>query len=234
MAIKTILFDLDGTLLPMDLDIYVENYIKALVARLAPRGYDPKELVSGLYAGITAMVKNDGAVLNEDVFWDVFAEKLSDRILDEKDFLEEFYRTDYQKIKECCGFDPRAVEIIKKLKAAGYRLALLTSPLYPMVATISRVLWAGLDPEDFELITTYENCHYSKPNPKYYREVLEVLQLDPAECLMVGNDAIEDVAAEMAGIPVFLHTDCLINKNGLDISRYPNGGFTELMKYLGV
>jgi len=34
------------------------------------------------------------------------------------------------------------------------------------------------------------------------------------------------------GIKTFLLTDCLINKAGVDISRYPRGGFAELKTYL--
>ena len=40
------------------------------------------------------------------------------------------------------------------------------------------------------------------------------------------------VAAEKLGMRVFLLTDCLINKDGRDISCYPQGGFSELMAYI--
>ena len=49
---------------------------------------------------------------------------------------------------------------------------------------------------------------------------------------MVGNDADEDMIAETLGMRVFLLTDCLINRNGKDISRYPSGDFTELLQYV--
>ena len=40
--IKTVLFDLDGTLLPMDQDNFVKAYFKNLAIKLAPHGYDPQ------------------------------------------------------------------------------------------------------------------------------------------------------------------------------------------------
>ena len=39
--LTTILFDLDGTLLPMDNDAFTRGYFKLLAARLAPLGYEP-------------------------------------------------------------------------------------------------------------------------------------------------------------------------------------------------
>ena len=70
--LKNVLFDLDGTLLPMDQDAFVEGYIKLLAARMARRGMDPERLVRALWAGTGAMVRNDGSRLNEERFWETF------------------------------------------------------------------------------------------------------------------------------------------------------------------
>ena len=43
MSIKMILFDLDGTLLPMDQNHFVKTYFGALAKKLAPLGYDPEK-----------------------------------------------------------------------------------------------------------------------------------------------------------------------------------------------
>lgn len=68
----TILFDLDGTLLPMDQDLFVKDYFGRLARKIAPLGYKPEELSGNLWKGVAAMVMNDGSCLNEDVFWNVF------------------------------------------------------------------------------------------------------------------------------------------------------------------
>ena len=91
---------------------------------------------------------------------------------------------------------------------------LATNPFFPAIATHKRVRWAGLEPEEFAFITTYENSSYCKPNLEYFRQLLDALGLQPEECVMVGNDALEDTAAAQLGIPVFLLTDCLLNKKG--------------------
>ena len=54
--IKAILFDLDGTLLPMDQDEFTKGYFKLLAAKLAPYGYEPKTLIDTVWAGTAAMV----------------------------------------------------------------------------------------------------------------------------------------------------------------------------------
>lgn len=111
-------------------------------------------------------------------------------------------------------------------------MALATNPIFPMAATETRIRWAGLEPSDFILVTAYENSWYCKPNPAYYREILEKLNLEPEECLMVGNDVTEDMAAAKIGMNVFLLTDCLVNKEREDINRYPRGSFEQMLGYL--
>ena len=229
---KAILFDLDGTLLPMDQEVFVKDYLGRMAAFLAPHGYDPQSLIKAVWAGTGAMVKNDGKAKNEDVFWYVFNSILDRDAKQDLALFEEFYRTEFQKAKDSCGFNPAAVEAIRQIKDMGYRLILATNPLFPAIATYSRIRWAGLNPEDFELITTYENSRFCKPNPDYYREILGKIALDGSQCLMVGNDVGEDMIAGTLGMKTFLLTDCLINKTAEDISQYPNGSFPELLHYI--
>ena len=232
MKLKTILFDLDGTLLPMDQDEFVKYYFGLLAKKLAPHGYDPKVLVGKIWAGTEAMVKNDGSCLNEEAFWNCFSRFYDHDVRRDEPIFREFYENEFSGARAACGFHPKAAETIRTLKEKGYRLILATNPLFPAVATENRIRWTGLEPGDFELYTTYENSCRCKPNPDYYRDILKKIGADPAECLMVGNDAVEDTAAENLGIRVFLLTDCLINKHGVDISRYPQGSFDELLAYI--
>ena len=232
MAITTILFDLDGTLLPMDQDTFAKAYVKGLTVAAEPAGYSPMILGTAIMAGTVAMVKNNGERTNEEVFWDVLEKTYGETIQNDRHIFDEFYATDFQKIKDVCGFAPRASELMQNIKEKGYRVALATNPLFPKVATESRIRWAGLQPEDFELYTTFETSCYCKPNLDYYREVLDRLQVSPEECLMVGNDVAEDMIAERLGMKVFLLTDCLINKHNSDIAVYPHGNIDDLFEFI--
>lgn len=232
MHATTVLFDLDGTLLPMDQERFVRAYFGLLARTMAPLGYAPDRLLDVVMDGIQAMVQNDGASTNEDAFWRVFCAAFGERAREDMPYFEAFYRNEFQQAKAACGFDPRAAQTVRALKAMGFRVALATNPLFPRVATHSRIRWAGLEPQDFELVTTYENSRFCKPNLRYYAEILDKLQVQPGECLMVGNDADEDMAAEKLGMRVFLLTDCLINRQAQDVSRWPRGSFDALMAYV--
>ena len=232
MPITTILFDLDGTLLPMDQDVFIKKYFGLLAQKLAPFGYDPEKLIQAVWAGTKAMVMNNGKVTNKEAFWITCDATLGCEASKDADIHMEFYRNEFNQVQEVCGFEPMAAQIVHSLKDRGYRVVLATNPLFPAIATQNRIRWAGLQRSDFEYITTYENSHYCKPNPDYYREILEQLHLQPEECMMVGNAVGEDMVTQQLGMKVFLLTDCLINKQNADISQYPNGSFPELASFL--
>ena len=232
MPIRTILFDLDGTLLPMDQDVFTKGYFKALTARLAPFGLEPKTLIDSIWHGIGAMVRNDGSRSNEAAFWADFHARHGQTGRDAEPAFRAFYEEEFDGARVFCGHNPEAAKTVTALKEMGFRVALATNPIFPTIATQLRLGWAGLTMEDFELVTTYENIGFAKPNPAYYREVARRLGVPPEECLMVGNDAAEDLIAETVGMRVFLLTDCLINTEGKDISACPQGGFRELMEFV--
>ncbi|MGN8921786.1 HAD family hydrolase [Lachnospiraceae bacterium HCP28S3_F9] len=226
------LFDLDGTLLPMDQEKFVNVYFKMLAAKLAPYGYEPQQLINAILAGIKAMIKNDGSQLNEDAFWKRFVEIYGDKVLADKPVFEDFYKNEFQDARSFCGFNPKAAETVRLLKDKGYRVVLATNPLFPSIATESRIRWAGLEPSEFDLYTTYENTSYCKPNLDYYRDILKRINCRPEECLMVGNDVGEDMVVEALGMQAFLLTDCLINTQKKDITAYPHGSFEQLLSML--
>ncbi len=228
--ITTVLFDLDGTLLPMDQDEFLGAYFRLLSKKLAPRGFEPKALMDAIRDGIRAMVKNDGQKSNEEVFWDVFTEHFGQQVLGELPYFDEFYHSEFCHVQQSCGFREEASRVIRILKGKGIQSILATNPVFPAIATETRIRWAGLEPSDFALYTTYENSRFCKPNLDYYRAILEAQNLRPEECLMVGNDVGEDMVARELGMEVFLLTDCLINRKNADIEQFPHGGFSELLE----
>ena len=232
MGIKAVLFDLDGTLLPMDQSVFTKAYFSGLAKRLAPRGCESEKLIDSIWQGSAAMVGNDGEKTNEEVFWDKFSEIYGKDVRKDEPYFEAYYKEDFDGVKSVCGFNPNAAKAVEEIKSLGLRTALATNPLFPSMATEKRIAWAGLDASYFELYTTYENSHFAKPNPKYYEEILSKLHIQPSDALMVGNDVTEDMAAKSLGMNVFLLTDNLINKENKDISRYPNGSFDKLMEYI--
>ena len=232
MAIKAVLFDLDGTLLPMDQDRFIKLYFGSLTEYMAAYGYDGDEFMAAMWHSVKSMMINDGSDTNERIFWREFIKIYGRRGAADRAIIDGFYTSAYSATRAACGYNPRSREIIDFVKSLGFRTALATNPVFPRIATETRIGWAGLSIEDFELITSYENSSYSKPSVEYYREVLSALGLAPEECVMIGNDTRDDLAAEEAGIPVFLLTDCLINTTEVDISKHPHGDLDALCDYL--
>ena len=230
--VKVVMFDLDGTLLPMDQDTFVKYYFGGLGKKLEPFGYDAKAVADAVMQGVFAMIKNDGKETNEVVFWNKFSELLGEEVRNYNDLFEDYYKNEFQKVREVCGFSELAKKVVLAAKEKGFRVVLATSPMFPKIATESRIRWAGLEPEDFEFYTTYENMSFSKPNIKYYSEIVKRLGLQPQECLMVGNDVGDDMIAQEIGMNVFLLTDNLINKENIDISNFPNGNFEDLFEFI--
>ncbi len=232
MNITTILLDLDGTLLPMDQNEFTNKYFKLLCKKMLNYGYDPKELTEAIWKGTYAMIKNNSSESNEIIFWNCFAGIFGERVMNDKKYFDEFYRNEFNNLRSSCGYNPEAAKIVRKFKSMGLKVILATNPIFPAEATESRIKWTGLEPDDFEFYTTYENISGCKPNLRYYRNIMDRFALSPRECIMVGNDVTEDMAAKELGMNVFLVTDCLINKNNEDINKFPHGNLEQMGTYI--
>lgn len=228
--IKVILFDLDGTLLKMDQEEFIKAYFGGLAKKLAPYGYDSQALINAVWQGTKAMQANDGKMTNEEVFWKTFENLLGGEVKNHIDIFEDFYKNEFQQIENICGKNEGALRAVDFLREK-FNLAIATNPVFPKIATQSRICWAGLNADDFSLVTTYETDSYCKPTKEYFVSVANRIGVKPEECLMVGNDVDDDMPALQVGMKVFLLTDCLINKNNVDISIFPHGDFDDLIEY---
>lgn len=230
--LKSILFDLDGTLAPFLQEDFVRSYFRALVARLAPMGYDGEKLVAALWKGVAAMTANDGQSTNRQIFWACFTQDMGIQALALEGILDDFYAREFDTAREALREDVCRRPLIHGLREKGYDVVLATNPIFPAVAVETRLGWVGLSGKDFDYVTTYENSRHSKPNPDYYRDILDRLDRRPEECLMIGNNPVDDMAAAQLGLQVYLVTDCIENPGGLPTGAYPQGTFRELEAFL--
>lgn len=109
--------------------------------------------------------------------------------------VEDFYTNEFENTKAFCGHDAQTAEAVAWVKGQGLHIAVASNPVFPIDTMCARIRWAGLVPDDFEIITAYENIGVCKPNPAYYTEIAKRLGLAPEKCLMVGNDVEEDMIA---------------------------------------
>jgi len=229
--LKALLFDLDGTLLPLDFDLFVKKYFQ-MVATYFENVVETKLFLKHLMLSTEAMIKNTGSLTNEELFMQCFLPAINQ----EKDTIyplfEQFYTSEFPKLKEYAGYSQLSSEIVGTAVAKGYRVLLATNPVFPELATRHRMVWAGVDEFPWEVVTTYENCCTCKPNPNYFREICAKTGLEPEECLMIGNNVQEDLVAGTLGMKTFLVTDCIIDRGQPAYIPDYQGTLEELYRFV--
>ncbi|MBQ8201550.1 MAG: HAD family hydrolase [Clostridia bacterium] len=211
MRYQAILFDLDGTLLPMELEGFAKAYFHALAVELAPFGVAPELLIKAIWGGTEAMVKNDGSRPNVEVFWETFTALTGVARAAVEPVCDSFYSGSFHQARAATRENPLAVDAVRAAREKADKVILATNPLFPMAGQRTRLSWLGLSPEDFDLVTHYSSDRFCKPNPAYYLDICSRMGIDPKACLMIGNDDREDMtAASAVGMDCYLVTDCRI------------------------
>ena len=220
---RAVFFDLDGTLLPMDVNAFMKTYFHALGAYVARFGVVPDAFMAGMKTGIMNMVQHDDGTPNDQAFWAGFFAHVDETACDWPVEIARFYEDEFGAIGADVQPNPAAARAINALAAKGYPLVLATMPMFPRRAVEWRLTWAGVDPNAFSRITTFENSTSVKPKPAYYAENLAAAGLAGADVLMVGNNTKEDLAACALGAAGYLVTDFLLNPADLDVETVPHG-----------
>ena len=206
-----VLFDLDGTLILHDQTLFLSEYFKCISAFVASKGYDPKAFTDATMYAAGVVLANDGSRTNKAVFWDKFFSYYGS--YDEKiiEISDEFYVTDFKKLRKFSNENPFAKKAIELAHKDGKKVVLATNPVFPMTAQLERMSWSGLSESDFDLITSYENSSFCKPNPNYFFEICRKIDVNPRNAIIIGNDEREDMkCGSEAGLMGFLATDCRI------------------------
>lgn len=231
MKYKGVFFDLDGTLLAVDLDVFLNQYFGALAAKVAPY-VESRQFMKVLLESTERMLRNDGSKTNEEVFMEDFFQRVDKDPKELMPVFDEFYREEYRLLGNDIPQRPEARQAVELAAEAGAQVVLATNPLFPRLAVDVRLEWAGLAGYPFQHITTYENSRYCKPNPGYYAEILAITGLRGEDCLMVGNDSKEDLVASQLGFDTFLLEGFLIDR-GSPYTPTWRGGWARLLKVLG-
>lgn len=230
--VNTLLFDLDGTLLPMDNEEFTRGYFKYLIPHVMHL-LNKDKFIEQLWASTEKMVRNDDArKTNEEVFKEDFLTNSGIREEDLWPILLEFYQGEFATLSHLTRPTPLSRQVVQTAIDKGYTVVVATNPLFPRTAIEARMKWAGVDDLPFALVTTLEEMHYCKPNPNYYREILEKVGKQPEECMMIGNDGYEDMIAGKLGMETYLVTDCFIERNVLSDYVNHQGTMQELLEFI--
>ena len=227
-----VFFDLDGTLLPLDEKLFVDIYFTELSKVFSEYNIESNKLVEAIWTATHEIIKNDGKRTNEEAFWEKFKSIINIDLSNVKEVLEKFYANEFfTKLKKCSTENNLAKVAVNLAKKNGRKVVLATNPVFPIDALV-RLKWTGLDIDDFDYVTHYSNSSFSKPNPKYYLDLCKKLDVEPKECLMIGNDERQDIfAASSAGMNCYLVTDYLYTYPECKVNC-EKGSFKDLIEKL--
>ncbi|MCX7845187.1 MAG: HAD hydrolase-like protein [Dictyoglomaceae bacterium] len=201
--VKSIWFDLDGTLLYNDIETFSKEYFKLLSQKIS---YLEREesFLEKLQRAIYKMMQNRGPKTNEQVFWDSLLPitNLKKEVLYE--FFNSFYKEDFPRLKIFTRPHPYARKVIELAFNLGLKVVIATNAVFPLIAIKERLSWAGIDDFPYFLITSMEIMHSCKPFLEYYKEILEIVDEEPENCIMVGNDIEEDMVARKILVNTYL------------------------------
>ena len=201
--IRTVLFDLDGTLLDIDVDNFIETYTRSVAERLMP---DDKERGLAVLAGSTyAMLAPE---VNEDSNQACLLRKLSDT-LDRSP--ADLWRAIHHASKEILpGLRAMAkpiagaADVVRAMHERGLKVVVATMPIYPRDVMLERLRWAGVQSDWIDHVACLEANRSAKPHRSYFLEMADAVGAQAEECLMVGDDEDQDMPALSAGMAVHL------------------------------
>ncbi|HIP73584.1 MAG TPA: HAD family hydrolase [Anaerolineae bacterium] len=204
--LKAVLFDLDDTLLQTFTDAFLRRYF-AVIGRYAAELMPPEKLLAELQYCTKMTIQNtDTAVTNHDVFWQCFSQRNNLDPVETEAYFDRFYRQEFPKMQNLTRPIPGAPAVVRACLDAGLKVVIATNPLFPTFAIEERLRWAGVPVAEypFALVTTMDNMHASKPNLAYYREILDVIEVEADTAVMVGDDWQRDILpAHAAGMHTY-------------------------------
>ena len=172
-VLKAVLFDLDGTLLDIDLGRFLRDYFTALgpVVSEVLGLDDPREGLAAVIEGTDAMSLPHPGLTNREAFNARFHE-LTQADLDLEKYalpFERFYREVFPGLRRDFGPMPGALEALQTCHDLGHRVAIATNPIFPRSAVDERMRWAGISHVEVHVITSYEEMHATKARRELLR-----------------------------------------------------------------
>jgi FMN phosphatase YigB (HAD superfamily) len=211
---KTILFDLDNTLILFD----EAKFFKAYIKKIAPIMSDiasPQVLWQMVLSATKSVLHNNGEITNQEIFKQRFTQKFGNQTEEIWQRFIRFYKNEFDQLKSFVKVNKGVSEIFSFLSKNNVKIVIASNPFWPCIAMEKRMEWAGIKKEQVNLITHMENMHFCKPRLEYYQEICHKINEKPENCLMVGDDPVNDMVVGNLGMKTFLTTDSIQYKSQL-------------------
>ena len=180
MAIKTIIFDLDGTLLYSLEDL--KDSVNFVMKKHGFREYTIDEVREAIGNGVRLLMER---ILPKDIDKNLFEECLSE-------FKENYSKNMYNKTKPYDG----VLDMLKALREEGYKIAVLSNKFDSAVKELSSKYFGEL----VDLAVGQKEGVKEKPSPLGIQEIAKELDTDVETCIMVGDSEVDIQTANNAGI----------------------------------
>ncbi|MHA1670566.1 MAG: HAD family hydrolase [Promethearchaeota archaeon] len=200
--IKAILFDLDGTLININLKGFIPDYMKLLSYKVK-HIIRPSKFISLLMKASNQIDQNDGKATNEQIFEKVFFPLNGYSRKEVNPFFDDFYENDFIKLRVHTEIKQEARSVVSGVFEKGYDVVIATTPVIPLTAIQQRLDWANIGDFNYKLITSIENMRANKPHRYYYQQIFDFLNCPPEACLMVGDED-KDMKASLYGCKTYL------------------------------
>ena len=228
--VQAVLFDLDGTLVDVDMNRFVPAYLRRLTEQMAEQA-EPLQAAHVLHQAVAEMFANrDPQKTLENILYDVLHEELGVSSQHYQASLESFFREDLDSLESLVSGHPLSRQLIDVSLQRGWQVALATNPIFPRAVVDARLKWGRLDVDSFHHVTSYENAHFCKPNPAYFEELVDELGVPADACLMIGNDVLHDLSASQVGIRTCLLTPWCIKRSGASFKADWQGDHEDLLR----
>ncbi|AFQ44629.1 HAD family hydrolase [Desulfosporosinus meridiei] len=201
--IQAILFDIEGTLTNLDMAKFMQNYLGILAPRfshiISPDKFT-KQLIKSM-ENVQKEPKHEQTVMQ--AFFEDFSKATGQSVQTIKQIFDRFYTADFPALR--CLVQPNAqgVKVVAKSIQEGFLTAIVSDPLIPLVAIREQISWTGLNPEQFKVIASLDDFHYTKPQLEFFNEIAEKLGVRPEGCLLVSTHN-KDLICQELGMQVFL------------------------------
>lgn len=176
-GIRTVLFDLDGTIIDTN-ELIIQSFFHALHGA-APLPLTREQIIPLM-----------GSPLAEQL------QQLSGR--EDVTELEHRYRDfNMENHDRLARPFPNAGEVIRRLHEQGVRMGIVTTKIRKTTGMGLQLL--GIE-DLMEAVVTVEDVEFPKPDPQPVVKALEIMESDPRTALMVGDSHYDIMAANRAGV----------------------------------
>lgn len=176
MTIRTLLFDLDGTLINTN-ELIISSFLHT-TEKYAPGKYKKEDVLKFIGPPLEESLRKINP--NKNV----------------EEMIDTYRKHNHEHHDELVVAYDGVVETLQKLRDAGYKLGIVTTK---MGVTVDMGLKLTKIDNMFDTIVTLDDVDHAKPHPEPVVRAMKALDANPEETIMVGDNTHDIESGQNAG-----------------------------------